>query len=236
MGPSQTYWAVVPAAGIGTRMGIDIPKQYLKLQGKCVLEHTLQLLCRHEKIKGIVVALAENDPYWPTLACASDQKIHVATGGVERSHSVRNGLHLLRKFAKPDDWVLVHDAVRPCLCREDLDKLMQTLTGHTSGGILAIPVRDTMKRADNNDQIIETISRDGLWHALTPQMFRFSILEMALDNVISKNILVTDEAQAVELSGIQPVLVEGHPDNIKITHPSDLPLAEFYLSRQVKVS
>jgi 2-C-methyl-D-erythritol 4-phosphate cytidylyltransferase len=213
-------------------MGAAKPKQYLKLKGKSVLEHSLQLFCHHAKIKGVVVVLAEQDPYWHTLAAAKDKKVRTTTGGLERCHSVRNGLRLLGDMAKPDDWVLVHDAARPCLRHEDIDKLIHTLSGSPVGGILAVPVRDTMKRADETNHVKETVSRAGLWHALTPQMFRFSILEMALDNVISNTIQVTDEAQAVELSGITPVLVEGHRDNIKITHQADLVLAELYLTQQ----
>lgn len=226
-----SYWAVIPAAGMGIRMGIDKPKQYLGIQGIAILEHTLKAFCTNERIRGVVVVLAEDDGNWTTLAIRDNQKIITTTGGSERSRSVRNGLDALEDLASPDDWILVHDAARPCLRREDLEKLMDTLSGHPSGGILAVPAGDTMKRAQGRE-IHETISRDDLWHALTPQMFRYAVLKKALDHVIENSITVTDDAQAVELIGIKPALVEGHGDNIKITYQSDLTLAEFYLSQQ----
>ncbi len=232
MGPSQKYWAMIPAAGIGTRMGMDTPKQYLKLCGKCILEYTLELFCMHERIEGVIVVLAENDTYWETLPAASNKKIQTTIGGVERCHSVQNGLKMLKDIASPDDWVMVHDAARPCLHIDDIDKLIQTMNAQSIGGILAIPVRDTMKRTGTINEVTETVSREGLWHALTPQMFQLSMLDSALEMAISNNVLVTDEAQAIEMTGERPVLVEGHPDNIKITHQSDLPLAELFLSRR----
>jgi 2-C-methyl-D-erythritol 4-phosphate cytidylyltransferase len=213
-------------------MGLDRPKQYLKLNGKCILEHTVTLFCQHPQIQRVVVVLADNDPYWDTLTIVSDNKILTVPGGDERCHSVRNGLRELAKIAAPDDWVLVHDAARPCLRRADIDKLINTLSCHVIGGILALPVKDTMKRAGLNNEIEATVERQRLWHALTPQMFRVSMLTSALDIVIEKKILVTDEAQAMEINGMRAALVEGHPDNIKITHPQDLLLAEFYISLQ----
>jgi len=232
MASSQKYWAIIPAAGIGTRMGMDTPKQYLKLCGKCILEYTLEPFCIHEKIDGVVVVLAENDSYWETLPIASNKKIQTTIGGIERCHSVQNGLKILKGIASPNDWVLVHDAARPCLHMDDIDKLIQTMNAQSIGGILAIPVRDTMKRTGTINEVTETVSREGLWHALTPQMFQLSMLDSALEMAISNNVLVTDEAQAIEMTGKRPVLVEGHPDNIKITHKSDLPLAELFLSRR----
>lgn len=223
---------MIPAAGIGTRMGMDTPKQYLKLCGKCILEYTLELFCMHERIEGVIVVLAENDTYWETLPAASNKKIQTTIGGVERCHSVQNGLKMLKDIASPDDWVMVHDAARPCLHIDDIDKLIQTMNAQSIGGILAIPVRDTMKRTGTINEVTETVSREGLWHALTPQMFQLSMLDSALEMAISNNVLVTDEAQAIEMTGERPVLVEGHPDNIKITHQSDLPLAELFLSRR----
>jgi len=213
-------------------MGMDTPKQYLKLCGKCILEYTLEPFCIHEKIDGVVVVLAENDSYWETLPIASNKKIQTTIGGIERCHSVQNGLKILKGIASPNDWVLVHDAARPCLHMDDIDKLIQTMNAQSIGGILAIPVRDTMKRTGTINEVTETVSREGLWHALTPQMFQLSMLDSALEMAISNNVLVTDEAQAIEMTGKRPVLVEGHPDNIKITHKSDLPLAELFLSRR----
>ncbi|MEX2353845.1 MAG: 2-C-methyl-D-erythritol 4-phosphate cytidylyltransferase [Gammaproteobacteria bacterium] len=232
MTPQPAYWAVIPAAGTGARMAADLPKQYLKLGHRCVLEHTLELFCNHEKIQGIIVVLAEQDRIWETLDIARNNKIQTTTGGAERYHSVYNGLQSLATVAHQNDWVMVHDAARPCLLPSDIDHLIEEVSGHSSGGILATPAKDTMKRVGQHNEIVETIDRRGLWHALTPQMFRLNVLESALEKVIANKISVTDEAQAVELTGARPVLVEGRPDNIKITHPDDLVLARFILQQQ----
>ena len=234
MSSRQRYWVVIPAAGTGTRMGSDTPKQYLKMGGKCILEHTLERFCHRPDMEKIVVALAKNDPCWETLEIASHAKIETVEGGVERCHSVVNGLCALQDRAAADDWVLVHDAARPCLRPQDIDRLIRTLDGHPVGGILAVPVRDTMKRGGEENEICETVERNGLWHALTPQMFRLAILKEALETALHNDRLVTDEAQAMELSGRTPLLVKGHADNIKVTQPEDLPLAEFFISRQEK--
>jgi len=228
----RTCWAIIPAAGVGTRMGTEVPKQYLPLYGKTILEHSLKHICGHDAIKGIVVVLAENDNRWNTLPLASNLKIHTTTGGIQRYHSVLNGLHYLNTLAQADDWVLVHDAARPCLRTDDLDKLLEAASGCPDGAILAVPVRDTMKRADPDNRISATVNRDQLWHALTPQIFRLSALRSALEKIIANNIAVTDEAQAMEITGVRPLLVEGHHDNIKITHQADLVLAEIYLAQQ----
>ena len=226
------YWAVIPAAGVGMRMQTEVPKQYISINHKTILEHTLERFCSHPKVEGIIVAIAGNDNIWKTLGISSHPKITVVEGGVERCHSVLNGLHALSDKAHVSDWVLVHDAARPCLRKQDIDRLIDRLDGHGVGGLLGLPVRDTMKRADVSCTVQETIEREGLWHALTPQMFRLNVLISSLENALSKNLLVTDEAQAIELNGLQPMLVEGHPDNIKITRDSDLALAELYLSQQ----
>jgi len=226
----------VPAAGSGSRMGSRRPKQYLHLLGKPILQHTLERLS-FSRIAGIVICLAEEDPYWETLILP--RPVIRVGGGAERCHSVLNGLQVLRQRAQPNDWVLVHDAARPCVRQADIEKLMTQLAFHPVGGLLAVPVRDTMKRvalsAPNSHQgkieIVETINREGLWHALTPQMFRLETLYNALQSVLSSGELVTDDAQAIERLGLRPVLIEGHADNIKVTHPQDLNLAELYLRR-----
>jgi 2-C-methyl-D-erythritol 4-phosphate cytidylyltransferase len=226
------YWAIVPAAGVGKRMQSDRPKQYLELLGKPVLQHTLEKLCGLSEISGVVVCVAEHDPYFPRLSLPD--KIRTAPGGEERFHSVRNGLAVLREYARPGDWVLVHDAARPCVRPEDIRRLMRELSDHPVGGLLATPVRDTMKRADAHGMVTETVSRAGLWHALTPQMFRLEKLTRALENVLAGQTVVTDDAEAMERMGWQPVLLEGHADNLKITHPHDLALAEWILRRQIE--
>ncbi len=229
----QKYWAVIPAAGVGRRMQSDRPKQYLLLHGKTVLEHTLVRFLEHPRISGVVVVLTEGDPYWQALAL-THPKLVTAPGGEERCHSVLNALQVLRTQAAEDDWVLVHDAARPCLRHEDLDHLIQSLSDHPVGGLLGLPVADTMKRTAADDTVIETVPRDHLWRALTPQMFRLGELYDALDTALRNNQLVTDDASAMELAGKVPKMVEGHGDNIKITRPQDLMLAQLYLAQQEK--
>jgi len=211
-------------------MGSDIPKQYLPLNGRLVIEHTLQRLLDHPKIKKVLVALSPNDEWWPDTAYANHPDVIIVDGGAERCHSVLNALNKLSEHTVVDDWVLVHDAARPCLRSDDINCLIKQLSSHPVGGILGMPVRDTMKRADASGQITKTVCREGLWHAFTPQMFRLGILRTALIQALEKGMQVTDEASAIELAGYSPKLVEGHPDNIKITQPEDLALAAFYLS------
>jgi len=225
------YWAVVPAAGIGKRMGTSTPKQYLILVDEAVIVHTLDALLSHPRISGVVVAISPDDEWWDTLDLERDKPVITTTGGEERCHSVKNGLLALTTWAKTDDWVLVHDAARPCLHRTDLDKLLDTLAADPVGGLLATPVRDTMKRSDTYDRVTSTVERQNLWHALTPQMFRLNTLLTALQHAEDHCLQVTDEASAIEAMGLQPRLLEGRSDNIKITRPEDLALAEFYLTR-----
>ena len=233
---SQKCWAIIPAAGIGTRMGVETPKQYLSLAGKTVLEHALLHFCEHDAIHGVVVVLSEDDRYWKSVSVVTNRKIHTTTGGQQRYHSVLNGLNYLEKIAQPDDWIMVHDAARPCVRLEDINKLIDAANGTEDGAILAVPTRDTMKRADKDYKIRETVSREDLWHALTPQIFRFSTLRTALQKAIVNNIPITDEAQAVEMMGLRPLLVEGYADNIKITHKADLALAETHLRQQKRLA
>ena len=232
MSTGLRYWAVIPAAGTGIRMQAKIPKQYISINNKLILEHSLEQFCLHPAIEGVVIAISKDDDVWETLDIRSHPKISVVEGGVERCHSVLNGLRALSARANINDWVLVHDAARPCLRKEDIDRLMDALDDDKVGGLLGLPVRDTMKRADATGTIQETIVREGLWHALTPQMFHLGVLIDSLEKAFSKGLLVTDEAQAIEFNDLQPALIEGHPDNIKITHNNDLALAELFLSQQ----
>lgn len=225
----NNYWAIVPAAGSGSRMGGSLPKQYLMLHHKPILQHTLERLCL-PSIKKIIVCVAAGDPHWDKLNLPLS--VTRVEGGKERYHSVLNGLYALQQWADPQDWVLVHDAARPCVRVTDIDNLMIKLANHPVGGLLALRVRDTMKRTDAENNVTVTIDRINLWHALTPQMFRLQPLINALQQVIQKNESVTDEAQAMEKQGVRPVLIEGHADNIKITHQQDLELAELYLQKQ----
>ena len=228
------YWAVVPAAGVGKRMQADRPKQYLKIDGRPLIEYAITHLLAEPHIEGVVVAISQEDEYWPELELCLVKPLWTAPGGVERCHSVLNALQQLSTRAKDDDWVLVHDAARPCVRTEDITNLITQLADDPVGGLLAVPVRDTMKRAGSNQRVISTEAREGLWHALTPQMFRFGKLRHALEQAIEDESLVTDEASAMELAGNEPLLVEGHADNIKVTRPEDLTLATFYLQQQSK--
>jgi 2-C-methyl-D-erythritol 4-phosphate cytidylyltransferase len=233
MMPSLSCWCVVPAAGAGKRFGAAIPKQYLELQGKAVCEHTLERLLQVSAIQRIVVCLSRDDDRFQTLPLAQHPKILTTHGGAERCHSVLNGLHALQNDASDDDWVLVHDVARPCVRPADIEKLIHHVQRQNAiGGILANPVRDTMKRANPHHHIVETVSREHLWHALTPQMFPLGLLRDALESALADHALVTDEASALERLGHQPLLVEGHPDNLKITHPQDLPLANLFIQQQ----
>ena len=217
------FWAVIPAAGIGSRMRADRPKQYLALAGRTILEHTLACFLDHPGLKGVVVSLAEDDPFWPQLSCARDPRIHRAPGGSERADSVFNALlRLVELGAGEDDWVLVHDAARPNLARSDLDNLLAVLADDPVGGLLAVPARDTLKRAGPDGRVRETVDRSVIWQAYTPQMFRLAPLQHALADARVAGVAVTDEASAMEWAGLAPRLVEGRADNLKVTRPEDL--------------
>jgi 2-C-methyl-D-erythritol 4-phosphate cytidylyltransferase len=224
------FWAIVPAAGVGKRMQADRPKQYLPLAGKTVLEQTLNRLLQSDVFSAIAVAISKEDPYWPELAFSNHKKIMTAAGGKERADSVLSALKSLREQASDDDWVLVHDAARPCLTSADIHRLIETLKNDDVGGILALSSHDTLKKVDGL-QITQTIDRSVIWRALTPQMFRYGMLKQALEQA-EGNPEVTDEASALEMQGLQPKIVEGRPDNIKITRPEDLALAQFYMEQQ----
>jgi len=228
------HWVVLPAAGVGRRMGGSIPKQYLELAGRPVIDHSLERVLLHPKLDGVYVAIAEDDRWWEHTEYATHPDLVRVDGGAERCFSVLKALEELGARAQPHDWVLVHDAARPCLRRGDVDHLIRRLESHEAGGLLGVPVRDTMKRTSGAGQIIDTVDRNHLWHAYTPQMFRFERLLKALRGAIDAGFLVTDEASAIEWAGDRPLMVEGHPDNIKITRPEDLPLAEFFLSQQAR--
>jgi 2-C-methyl-D-erythritol 4-phosphate cytidylyltransferase len=198
------------------------PKQYLQLAGRSVIEWALAPFLERSDCERIVVVLAEQDRHWSELPLARHPRISTAMGGTERVDSVRAGLRALVALADDDDWVLVHDAARPCLRATDLSRLIDELADDGVGGLLAAPVVDTLKRSDANDRVQATVSRESLWRALTPQMFRYGVLDRALRAVGDSGSAPTDEAQAVEALGLQPRLVRGDPDNIKITLPEDI--------------
>lgn len=227
------FWAVIPAAGVGARMAADRPKQYLMLGGITILEHSLNCFLGHPSLLGVVISLATDDPFWPSLACAADPRLQRAAGGRERADSVLSALlHLHAQGAADDDWVLVHDAARPNLSRDDLDKLLSTLADDPVGGLLAVPARDTLKRADAHGRVSETVDRSTIWQAYTPQMFRLGALHRALADSLVADVPITDEASAIEWAGQAPRLVEGRSDNIKVTRPEDLEWLRQRWSRQ----
>lgn len=222
--------AVVPAAGVGARMKADKPKQYLTIQGKTILEHTLNVLLTHPAVSRVILAVAKEDPYLPTLPMTQHPKIQIVEGGETRAESVLNGLKAISHPAQTR--VLVHDAARPCLRHIELDQLLNI--DDENGAILALPAIDTIKRADSFKQIAETQDRNFIWLAQTPQYFRADLLIQALERAEQQGFVVTDEASAMELAGFRPHLVEGSSSNIKVTRPEDLALAEFYLGKQKK--
>ncbi len=217
-------------------MGTHVPKQYLPLGGRTVIEHALAPFLDHPRISGVVVVLAANDEEFRRLPCARHPSVSTAVGGAERARSVLNGLQALATRAAPDDWVLVHDAARPCLARADVDRLIARLADERVGGLLAVPAGDTLRREESGSgRSSGTIDRDGVWRAQTPQMFRFEQLREALRRALARGLSPTDEAAAIEALGLRPRLVEGSAHNVKVTQGDDLPLAAAILSGSAPV-
>lgn len=232
------YWLVMPAAGAGRRFGERTPKQYSPLHGRTVLEWALAPFLSDVRCAGAVVVLAPTDTWWPKIA-ERISPVTVAQGGGERSESVRHGLQALTRKASAEDWVLVHDAARPCLSNADRDRLIEQAGAHAVGGLLAMPTSDTLKRAqpatENSARVVEsTVDRADLWRAGTPQMFRFARLCEALDKALAAKRYPTDEAQALEWIGEQPLLVECSTTNVKVTTAEDLALADALLTLRDK--
>ncbi|WP_440905622.1 2-C-methyl-D-erythritol 4-phosphate cytidylyltransferase [Catenovulum sp. SX2] len=227
---SPSIAVVIPAAGVGKRMQSNIPKQYLPLCGKTVLEHTIERFAGLAIVDKIVVSVGVNDDYIQTLKDKLSDKVELVIGGKERADSVLAGLQVLN--AKQHPWVMVHDAARPCVLTADIVKLSEQVIAQKIGAILASPVRDTMKRSDNQQQIQHTVEREYLWHAYTPQMFATDLLTNAIGQNLSNGQVITDEASAMELAGHPVKLVESSDSNIKITRPQDLKLAAIYLESQ----
>lgn len=244
---STTFPVVIAAAGIGRRMRSEVPKQYLTILGKTVIEHTIMRLCEHPLISDIIVVLHPHDSVFKSLPVANLNKVHTVDGGAERVDSVLAGLQWLQTYLANNTWVLVHDAARPCVTHNDLTQLIKIIGSQSkesafAGGILATRVRDTMKRGavstntsqQGYERIAATESREHLWHALTPQLFQIEALTKAIFKSMQEGALITDEASAMEHCGYPVALVEGGGENIKITTPDDLKLAEFYLRNQQK--
>jgi 2-C-methyl-D-erythritol 4-phosphate cytidylyltransferase len=224
------HLALVPAAGSGSRMGAERPKQYLPLLGLPLIHHSLAALCSAPAIDRVYVVLSVGDQEWdrhdwpglgPKLA-------PLFVGGPSRADSVLNGLRAIAEEVAADDWILVHDAARPCLAPWHIERLVHSLAGDEVGGLLAVPVADTLKRADARGHALETVPRDSLWQAQTPQMFRYQMLRRALESARE----VTDEASAIEAAGLHPRLVESDTTNLKVTFPLDLHLAEWILQHR----
>lgn len=218
-------WAIVPAAGAGRRFGAGRPKQYLPLGGRTVIAHAIARLSAVRGVAGIVVATAPGDPWWDEVARGFDTSVVRVDGGAERCHSVANALEHLRAVAGEGDLAMVHDAARPCVAVADVERLVAAARRHPDGAVLAAPLRDTVKRAGPEGSIRDTVDRDRLWRAFTPQIYPFGRLRVALRSAIADGCPVTDEAQAMERTGARPLLVESSPGNVKITVPEDLALA-----------
>lgn len=224
---------VIPAAGVGQRMQADRPKQYLQLAGKTILQHTVNRLQQLPELGSIWLALSAGDPYFEQTSLASDPQVIRVVGGAERANSVLNALQAIDTRLYP--WVLVHDAARPLVQLDDIRQLIHQCQNADCGGILATPVRDTMKRAvaaAGSLQIQHTVERQQLWHALTPQLFPTELLRHCLSSALAAGAVITDEASALEWAQQPVLLVPGRADNIKITQPEDLVLARFYLEQQ----
>lgn len=224
------FVAVVPAAGVGKRMKANCPKQYLEIDGTTVLEHTVIRLLSHPLIEHVILALGESDQYYETTTLPQNLNVTRVNGGNERVDSVIAGLDAIDEEKYP--WVLVHDAARPCVTLEDITALIESSLVREYGGILASPVRDTMKRTGKNQDVTLTEEREHLWHALTPQFYPTSELKSAIDQALAKKLPITDESSAMEFANKRSHIVEGRGDNIKITHPDDLDYATFILSKQ----
>lgn len=222
--PADSYWLVMPAAGTGRRFGAGVPKQYARLAGRHLIEWSLGPFIADPRCRGIRVVIAPGDTWWPSLELEDPAgRLRSAVGGAERCHSVAAGLQELG--AADDDWVLVHDAARPCLASPDLDRLLATRPHAPDGALLAAPLADTLKRSGEDARVDSTLPRERLWRAQTPQMFRAGLLRRALEHCFAGGLAPTDEAQAVEALGARPLLVEGHAGNIKVTTAGDLELA-----------
>ena len=224
-------WAVVPAAGRGTRFGSETPKQYLQVAGQPLIAYTLAALLAHPVVEGVMVAISDNDADWPGWTTFAGKPVLTCTGGATRAQSVLAALQALPESVKADDFVLVHDAARPNLGLEDLQQLLERGRNDPVGAILAAPVRDTLKRAGDDGGIDATEPRQRLWRALTPQLFRRMQLVRALEEAGKAGVDVTDDSMAMELQGSRPLLIEGNEDNFKITTPADLARFEFILSQ-----
>ena len=253
------FWVIVPAAGIGKRMASDIPKQYLPILGKTILEYTVERLLEVSAVAGVLVCVARNDKYWNDLAISKHPSVQSVQGGTERMHSVYNALNYLQKellqkemlqeespqnkklrteisSEQESPFVLVHDAVRPCVKRADIEHLMNELVQDEVGGLLATPAVDTLKKVNEQGRVVETLPRDNCWRAQTPQMFRLNLLQKSIELQLGREQIASDESGAMEAAGYSVKVIEGSQENIKLTLPSDLALIESILKAQLSAS
>jgi len=228
----KQFIVIVPAAGVGKRMLASCPKQYLEINNQSILTHTTNLLLSHSKIAKVIIVLSNGDEYFSQTGLADNSDVIRVTGGKERVDSVLNGLHAIDIERNP--WVLVHDAARPCVTHDDIDKLIEQCITNNCGGLLAAQVVDTMKQSSQGHPcaVGTTIDRSNLWHAFTPQMYKTVELKQSIEQALEQGKEITDESSAIELAGLPSLLVLGRRDNIKITRPEDLALAAFYLAQQ----
>jgi len=230
---SQQFVVVVPAAGIGKRMMANCPKQYLTINGETILSLTVNRLLSHPQVDKVILSLSKADSHFANIALIQNKNVITVDGGKERVDSVLNGLQSVDSTKYP--WVLVHDAARPCVTHDDIDALIDECLLHNSGGLLAAPVRDTMKRGKQVgelSQVRNTVEREQLWHALTPQLYKTDELILAINKAQQDGVDITDESSAIEHANFSSLLVFGSSENIKITRPDDLALAEFFLEKQ----
>ena len=228
----KQFVVIVPAAGVGKRMLAACPKQYLKINDKSILTLTANRLLSHPRIAEIIIVVSDEDEYFSQTELVNNINVIRVSGGKERVDSVLNGLHAIDVKKYP--WVLVHDAARPCITHHDIDKIIEQCITKNCGGLLAAQVVDTIKQNSKTqlNTVGRTIDRSSLWHALTPQMYKTVELKQAIEQALEKNLDITDESSAIELSGLPSLLVLGRRDNIKITRPEDIALATFYLAQQ----
>lgn len=223
-------YALVPAAGTGSRMGASLPKQYLPLLGQPLIRHALTALCVAPEIDRVHVVLSADDAEWARhdWSALEPRLVALRCGGATRAESVLGGLRAIADVVEPSDWILVHDAARPCLAPWHISRLVRELAADEVGGLLAVPLADTLKRADAQGRVAATVPREQLWQAQTPQMFRYAVLRAALEQATE----VTDEASAIETAGLHPRLVQGDATNLKVTYPLDLHLAQWILENR----
>lgn len=225
------FHIVIPAAGIGNRMETAIPKQYLPISGKPMISYSIQTFFASPRIASIHLALSPEDYFWRNLELAANSRLQLHyTGGETRAQTVLNTLYAMKSQVDVDDWILVHDAARPGLTLALLDTLLDSLENDAVGGLLALPLADTLKQSNADDRVKTTIPRDGLWQAQTPQMFRYRLLTNALENFDG---VPTDEAQAIEALGFEPKLVTGSLRNMKVTYPQDMALMELFIPKEI---